>query len=381
MKNWFIICLGVLITSGLPLISIAQSHQASKSFMGFTASRGVTIVPYRQTTMAGRYSADFFTITVSGPGNPGISVVESAPDDPSGKVPLAGNGISPHLVNITTNYGTAKANLTAPNTPDTYTYTATIYTHAEPSHVPTSGSCTVNVEKLSMVTPPENQTTQYTGETSGTGGNRIFYKNFVAGTNPQDNTLSVSIYVGSDYATAPSSGGGQYTTANWNITTLRSPKTAYATESGTKATNDATIHFKKNRQLITCAPDYIGAPYVSGANGPSQFDCSGFQYYLYNFVGVTVSDSTAQGFYNSSTHVTEGNLLPGDWIFFDFDSVPPSSSQIDHTGVYETTTGGMKVMIHTGNPTDDLERKVFTDYYENHSNGLYGHRYGANERF
>ncbi|HUV03857.1 MAG TPA: NlpC/P60 family protein [Armatimonadota bacterium] len=234
---------------------------------------------------------------------------------------------------------------------------------------------------LEMLVPPEDETTQYVGSTSGTEENRWFYKAFVVGTTPSTDGLTVTVHLNAETATASGLGSGTYTTGNWDVTKKRSPGTVYATAPGAEASGDATIHWKKNRQLITCAPDFIGHPYVWNANGPDAFDCSGFQYWLYKFVGVDNTDRTAQGFYDASDHPSEANLLPGDWIFFDWGSSPPSSSSIDHTGVYETTSGGWKVMIHAANPDDDVERRTFTQYYEDHSDGLYGELYGTNERF
>lgn len=237
------------------------------------------------------------------------------------------------------------------------------------------------ISQLVMVTPPENQTTVYVGETSGTEENRIFYKQFVADTVPAVDGLSVKFYLGNDYATVSTSSNGRYTTNNWNITTKRSPKTVYTTSNGAKQSGNATVHFKKNGQLITCAPDSIGSPYVSGGNGPDVFDCSGFLYWLYNHIGIPLADNTAQGYYTSSIKVDEEDLLPGDWIFFDWGSDPPSSSSIDHTGVYIGNIGTNKVMIHASSTADIIKYETLTEYYENHSEDLYGHYYGANERF
>jgi cell wall-associated NlpC family hydrolase len=236
------------------------------------------------------------------------------------------------------------------------------------------------IPKLVMVTPPENLTTVYVGETSGTKENRVFYKQFIADTVPAVNGLSVVFFMGNEYATVTSGSNGRYTTNNWNITTKRSPKTIYATSNGAKQSGNATIHFKKNGQLITCAPDFIGSQYVSGGNGPYVFDCSGFLYWLYNYIGIPLADNTAQGYYTSSTKIDEEDLLPGDWIFFDWGSTPPSSGSIDHTGVYKELSGGNKVMIHA-HSTRGVETLTFDSSYENHSNGLYGHYYGSNERF
>jgi cell wall-associated NlpC family hydrolase len=244
---------------------------------------------------------------------------------------------------------------------------------------------TAQAVTLNMYSPPQGETTVLVGGTDGTETDRWFYTTFEVRTSV--NTLSVTVhFAGSSYAAPlyswnPCGPLAIYRTEAVDITKLRSPATAYATASGATTSGTATIHFKKNGQLITCAPDYAGHPYVGGGNGPASFDCSGFQYYLYRFVGIMVADNTAQGYYTGSTKVTEANLKPGDWIFFDYDDLPPSGSNIGHTGVYAGTSGGNKVMWEASSSAMQVQQKVFTAYYEDHSDGLYGHYYGTNERF
>jgi len=238
---------------------------------------------------------------------------------------------------------------------------------------------------LVMLTPPEGQETQWVGDTSGTGVNRWFYKALVVGTSPSTSGLNVTVHIssshgGGDTLSAPSSGGGQYTTANRDVTQSRSTWTVYATAPGCIQSGNATLNWKKNRQLITCAPDYLGCSYAWGGNGPTTFDCSGLLYYLNNFVGMGLSRTTAQGYYSSRTSVSESNLLPGDWIFFDWDNNPPNGSSIDHDAVYSSGTGLSKVMIQASSTDNVVESSTFNQYYEDHSAG-WGHFYGANERY
>jgi cell wall-associated NlpC family hydrolase len=137
------------------------------------------------------------------------------------------------------------------------------------------------------------------------------------------------------------------------------------------------MYIKKNRQLATWVPDYKNCSYVTGGNGPcgSGFDCSGLQYYMYNRVGYSYADDTAQGMYNSSTHISSADALPGDWVFFDWGSSPPSGSSIDHTGCY---IGG-DAMVEASSSAGLVKQTSLDPYWDDHA--LYGHRYGANERF
>ncbi|MGX6512968.1 C40 family peptidase [Rhodococcus sp. SJ-2] len=69
----------------------------------------------------------------------------------------------------------------------------------------------------------------------------------------------------------------------------------------------------------------IGDPYVWGATGPDQFDCSGLVVWAYQQVGKTVprsSQAQAQG----GTPVSRENLQPGDVIIFYNDA--------SHVGIY-----------------------------------------------
>ena len=69
----------------------------------------------------------------------------------------------------------------------------------------------------------------------------------------------------------------------------------------------------------------LGKPYRWGASGPNSFDCSGLCMWAYGHVGVHLPHySRAQ--YESGSHVSRGNLEPGDLVFF--------GSPIHHVGMY-----------------------------------------------
>lgn len=68
-----------------------------------------------------------------------------------------------------------------------------------------------------------------------------------------------------------------------------------------------------------------GSPYVWAAAGPDTFDCSGLMVWAWAQAGVSLPhQSGAQ--YNTGTHVSRANLLPGDLVFF--------YSPIHHVGMY-----------------------------------------------
>ncbi|CAM4520808.1 NlpC/P60 family protein [Nocardia ninae] len=77
----------------------------------------------------------------------------------------------------------------------------------------------------------------------------------------------------------------------------------------------------------------IGDPYVWGATGPNQFDCSGLVQWAFKQVGKNVPrTSSAQASYG--TPVAKDDLQPGDVVFFYPD--------ISHVGIY----AGNGLMLH-----------------------------------
>ncbi|OHV65593.1 hypothetical protein BCD48_36480 [Pseudofrankia sp. BMG5.36] len=70
-----------------------------------------------------------------------------------------------------------------------------------------------------------------------------------------------------------------------------------------------------------------GKPYVYGAEGPYNFDCSGLIQYVYKQLGITLPRTTDQQF-AATTRISRGSEQPGDLIFFG----EPGS--IYHEGIY-----------------------------------------------
>ncbi|WP_067655130.1 NlpC/P60 family protein [Nocardia harenae] len=77
----------------------------------------------------------------------------------------------------------------------------------------------------------------------------------------------------------------------------------------------------------------VGDPYVWGATGPSQFDCSGLVQWAFKQVGKNVPrTSSAQA--NYGTPVKKEDLQPGDVVFF--------YPEVSHVGIY----AGNGLMLH-----------------------------------
>jgi cell wall-associated NlpC family hydrolase len=68
-----------------------------------------------------------------------------------------------------------------------------------------------------------------------------------------------------------------------------------------------------------------GDPYVWGAAGPGQFDCSGLVVWAFAQLGIALPHYTGS-LWNSGLHVARNDLEPGDLVFFGAD--------ISHVGIY-----------------------------------------------
>lgn len=92
------------------------------------------------------------------------------------------------------------------------------------------------------------------------------------------------------------------------------------------------------------AEKFLGYPYVWGGSSPeTSFDCSGFVSWVYNRSGWSIGRCTAQGLYNICTPVSEGEVQPGDLVFF---KGTYATYGVSHVGIYM----GNAEMLHCGDP-------------------------------
>lgn len=87
------------------------------------------------------------------------------------------------------------------------------------------------------------------------------------------------------------------------------------------------------KAAIDAALSKLGSPYVWAAAGPDTFDCSGLTMWAWQHGGVSLPHQSGEQ-YNSGTHVSQSQLLPGDLVFF--------YSPIHHVGLYL----GNGLMVH-----------------------------------
>lgn len=84
---------------------------------------------------------------------------------------------------------------------------------------------------------------------------------------------------------------------------------------------------KSSSQVANYSYNFLGRPYVYGANGPNAFDCSGFTSYVYRHFGVSLP-RTARSQFSAGSAVSRDNLAPGDLVFFN------TVGYLGHVGLY-----------------------------------------------
>lgn len=101
--------------------------------------------------------------------------------------------------------------------------------------------------------------------------------------------------------------------------------------------------------VLNEAYKHLGKPYVYGATGPSNFDCSGFTEYVYNkAAGIDISRTTYSQI-NVGTPVSRDNLQPGDLVF----------PHTGHVGIYI----GNGQMIHAPQTGDVVKVSPVYKFY------------------
>jgi cell wall-associated NlpC family hydrolase len=95
----------------------------------------------------------------------------------------------------------------------------------------------------------------------------------------------------------------------------------------------------RGARVAAIAQRYLGIPYRWGGESPSAgFDCSGFVYYVFSRVGVSLP-RVVSAQYQVGSPVSRRNLRPGDIVFF---------SGLGHDGIY---IGGGR-FVHSPNSGD-----------------------------
>lgn len=138
-----------------------------------------------------------------------------------------------------------------------------------------------------------------------------------------------------------------------NITSSGSSDTG----GGFKSTSPSSSN-SSGDAIIATAKKYMGSPYVWGAEGPTEFDCSGFTQYVMKQNGVKIPRTAAEQF-ASGTPVDKKNLQTGDLVFFT--TYKPGAS---HVGFYI----GNGNFIHASSAAkqvtiSSLDEAYYTEHY------------------
>lgn len=104
-------------------------------------------------------------------------------------------------------------------------------------------------------------------------------------------------------------------------------------------------------QVASYALNFVGYPYVWGAEGPRAFDCSGLTHYVYSHFGIGLNRTASSQYYGNGSSVSMSDLRPGDLLFF--------YSGISHVGIY---IGGGK-FVHASNSRTGVK---ISSLYEGH---------------
>src|SRR5262245_39760309 len=108
------------------------------------------------------------------------------------------------------------------------------------------------------------------------------------------------------------------------------------------------------QDAVDLAARLIGRPYVWGAEGPREFDCSGLTQYVYERVGV---DLPRQAIQQSKAGDAAGRRLQrGDLLFFSTDT---RRGLVTHVGLYE----GNGVMIDASKRHGRVRRDNLSEQY------------------
>lgn len=115
-------------------------------------------------------------------------------------------------------------------------------------------------------------------------------------------------------------------------------------------------------RIIAAAEAFQGAPYVFGAEGPDEFDCSGFMQYLFRQVAGVDLPRTAASQWDTGKEVLKAKRKPGDLIFWENTrSTDLNHNSITHVGIYVDDDTFIGAQGSTGVAYADLTR----DYWQN----------------
>lgn len=110
--------------------------------------------------------------------------------------------------------------------------------------------------------------------------------------------------------------------------------------------------------LIKEVIDWLGAPYVHGAEDKTGTDCSGFVQQVYKTVyGITTARS-ASGIYDESIKVKKEKLQMGELVFFKI-----KTEKVGHVGIFLQETYFIHASTSKGVMVSSLDLEYWTKYF------------------
>jgi peptidoglycan DL-endopeptidase CwlO len=106
---------------------------------------------------------------------------------------------------------------------------------------------------------------------------------------------------------------------------------------------------------VSAALSKVGAPYASGATGPSSFDCSGLTQWAMKQAGISIP-RTSFAQYGAGSAVSKGNIQAGDLVFFSTDGAGAS-----HVGIATSATTVVSATTH-----GVTQHQIFDSYWGAH---------------
>lgn len=95
------------------------------------------------------------------------------------------------------------------------------------------------------------------------------------------------------------------------------------------ANAQTTIIVNKTDKLISLAKSKLGSSYEPTKTGPDHFDCSGFVYYVFTNIGISIPRTSIDQS-ESGKKLTREELEKGDILFFD----TYERNHVNHSGIY-----------------------------------------------
>ncbi|MEE1755118.1 C40 family peptidase [Streptomyces sp. SP18CS02] len=126
---------------------------------------------------------------------------------------------------------------------------------------------------------------------------------------------------------------GKLAEAQKLLNTLTAEERAKIQEEEQRASRDAGDRVELGNEVpasqrgaaaLAAADTQVGKPYVSGAEGPNSYDCSGLTQWAYRQAGVSLTRTTYTQ-QNDGVKIGRSQLKPGDLVFF---------SNLSHVGLY-----------------------------------------------